>query len=144
MVFFSFVEVSVAAEARPNVVVVMTDDQGYTDLACHGHPVLKTPHLDRLYTESIRLSEDRERFAEVLAGLDIPQPEHGIARSLEEARTIAEGIGYPVLVRPSFVLGGRAMAIVGEAGGLEGFVQAALEATPGSAVAGGSVFGGCV
>ncbi len=81
--------------------------------------------------ESIRLSEDRERFAEVLKGLDIPQPEHGIARSLAEAREIAERIGYPVLVRPSFVLGGRAMAIVGEAGGLEGFVREALEAAPG-------------
>jgi arylsulfatase A-like enzyme len=46
-----------AAESRPNVVVVMTDDQGYADLACHGHPVLKTPHLDRLYAESIRLTD---------------------------------------------------------------------------------------
>jgi carbamoyl-phosphate synthase large subunit len=81
--------------------------------------------------ESIRLSEDRERFAEILAELEIPQPEHGIARSLAEARAIAERIGYPVLVRPSFVLGGRAMAIVGEAGGLEGFVREALDAAPG-------------
>lgn len=48
-------ERSRAAEVRPNVVVVMTDDQGYGDLACHGHPVLKTPHLDQLYAESIRL-----------------------------------------------------------------------------------------
>jgi carbamoyl-phosphate synthase large subunit len=81
--------------------------------------------------ESIRLSEDRERFAEVLARLDIPQPEHGIARSLDEARAIAERIGYPVLVRPSFVLGGRAMAIVGDGSQLEGFVREALEAAPG-------------
>ena len=67
----------------------------------------------------------------MLDELDIPQPEHGIAHSLEEVRTIAERIGYPVLVRPSFVLGGRAMAIVGDESQLEGFVGAALAAAPG-------------
>lgn len=56
-VFLSWAEGSVAADTRPNAVVVMTDDQGYADLACHGHPVLKTPHLDRLYSESIRLTD---------------------------------------------------------------------------------------
>ena len=61
---------------------------------------------------AIQLSEDREEFARLLTELDIPQPENGIARSLEEARQVAQQIGYPVLVRPSFVLGGRAMALV--------------------------------
>ncbi|HEX6271142.1 MAG TPA: carbamoyl-phosphate synthase large subunit, partial [Anaerolineales bacterium] len=56
---------------------------------------------------AIQLSEDREEFAKLLRKLDIPQPENGIARSLEEAREVAQQIGYPVLVRPSFVLGGR-------------------------------------
>ncbi|HEX6033928.1 MAG TPA: carbamoyl-phosphate synthase large subunit, partial [Anaerolineales bacterium] len=61
---------------------------------------------------AIQLSEDREEFAKLLKELDIPQPENGIARSLEEARRVAQQVGYPVLVRPSFVLGGRAMAFV--------------------------------
>ncbi len=83
---------------------------------------------------AIRLAEDRERFAELLARLDIPQPEHGIAHSLAEARAIAAEIGYPVLVRPSYVLGGRAMAIVGDPGALAGFVQAAFDAAPGASL----------
>ncbi|MBX3035910.1 MAG: carbamoyl-phosphate synthase large subunit [Anaerolineales bacterium] len=79
---------------------------------------------------AIQLSEDREEFAKLLKELDIPQPENGIARSLEEARTIAERIGYPVLVRPSFVLGGRAMALVDSESNLAGFIQQAIEAAP--------------
>ncbi|HVN14245.1 MAG TPA: carbamoyl-phosphate synthase large subunit, partial [Anaerolineales bacterium] len=70
---------------------------------------------------AIQLSEDREEFAKLLKELDIPQPENGIARSLEEAREVAQQIGYPVLVRPSFVLGGRAMALVESESHLAGF-----------------------
>jgi carbamoyl-phosphate synthase large subunit len=95
------------------------------DLAAAGVPIWGTS------PEAIALAEDRQRFAAVLEELDIPQPEHGIAYSLDEVRTIAGRIGYPLLVRPSFVLGGRAMAIVGDEGQLEGFVNAALEAAPG-------------
>ena len=51
------VEGVLATEVRPNVIVVMTDDQGYGDLGCHGNPVLKTPHLDKLHAESIRLTD---------------------------------------------------------------------------------------
>ncbi|MBL8098602.1 MAG: carbamoyl-phosphate synthase large subunit [Anaerolineales bacterium] len=79
---------------------------------------------------AIQLSEDREEFAKLLKELDIPQPENGIARSLEEAREIAQRIGYPVLVRPSFVLGGRAMALVDSETHLAGFIQQAIEAAP--------------
>jgi carbamoyl-phosphate synthase large subunit len=79
---------------------------------------------------TIQLTEDREEFAQVLKDLDIPQPENGIARSLEEARKVAERIGYPVLVRPSFVLGGRAMALVEEESRLAEFIQNAIEAAP--------------
>ena len=61
------------------------------------------------------LAEDRKRFSALLDELDIPQPESGTATSLEEAKVVAERIGYPVLVRPSYVLGGRAMAIVYDA-----------------------------
>ncbi len=70
---------------------------------------------------AIQLSEDREEFAKLLAELDIPQPENGIARSLDAAREVARRIGYPVLVRPSFVLGGRAMALVESEDTLQGF-----------------------
>ncbi|MBP6179529.1 MAG: carbamoyl-phosphate synthase large subunit [Anaerolineales bacterium] len=83
---------------------------------------------------AIQLSEDREEFAKLLKELDIPQPENGIARSLEEARVIAERIGYPVLVRPSFVLGGRAMALVDSEANLAGFIQQAIEAAPGQPI----------
>lgn len=79
---------------------------------------------------AIQLSEDREEFAKLLKELDIPQPENGIARSLEEAREVAQRIGYPVLVRPSFVLGGRAMALVDSESNLAGFIQQAIEAAP--------------
>ena len=80
---------------------------------------------------SIRLAEDREEFAALLDQLDIARPDYGIADSLETAHTVARQIGYPVLVRPSFVLGGRAMAVVGDDSQLDGFVQAALDAVPG-------------
>ena len=83
---------------------------------------------------AIQLSEDREQFAKLLKELDIPQPENGIARSLEEARAVAERIGYPVLVRPSFVLGGRAMALVESEEHLAGFIQKAIEAAPGQPI----------
>src|SRR6266540_5257476 len=83
---------------------------------------------------AIQLSEDREKFADLLKELDIPQPENGIARSLEEARQVAQRIGYPVLVRPSFVLGGRAMAFVEAEEHLAGFIQKAMEAVPGQPI----------
>jgi carbamoyl-phosphate synthase large subunit len=83
---------------------------------------------------AIQLSEDREEFAKLLKELDIPQPENGIARSFEEARDVAQRIGYPVLVRPSFVLGGRAMALVESEPHLAGFIQKAIEAAPGQPI----------
>ena len=83
---------------------------------------------------AIRLSEDREEFAKLLKDLDIPQPENGIARSLEEAREVARRIGYPVLVRPSFVLGGRAMALVVSEEHLAGFIEKAIDAAPGQPI----------
>jgi carbamoyl-phosphate synthase large subunit len=83
---------------------------------------------------AIQLSEDREEFAKLLNELDIPQPENGIARSLEEARAVAQRIGYPVLVRPSFVLGGRAMALVESEENLAGFIAKAIEAAPGQPI----------
>ena len=62
--------------------------------------------------EAIHLAEDRGAFGDVLAAAGLPAPRYGLATSYDEARSIAEGVGYPVLVRPSYVLGGRGMVIV--------------------------------
>ncbi len=79
---------------------------------------------------AIDLAEDRGKFAEVLRELDIPAPPHGEARTLAEAHAIAEQIGYPVVVRPSYVLGGRAMEIVYDDEDLDMFVRSAADASP--------------
>ncbi|MFH1537503.1 MAG: carbamoyl-phosphate synthase large subunit [bacterium] len=78
--------------------------------------------------DSIDLAEDRKRFKEMLQKLKILQPENGTARSLEKAMRVAERIGYPLVVRPSYVLGGRAMEIVYDEEDLKGFMEMALEA----------------
>jgi carbamoyl-phosphate synthase large subunit len=80
--------------------------------------------------DAVDLAEDRRRFSALLTKLHIPQPESGTATSLDEAKAVAERIGYPVLVRPSYVLGGRAMAIVYDAARLEGYVREAVSASP--------------
>ncbi|HRF48251.1 MAG TPA: carbamoyl-phosphate synthase large subunit [Anaerolineales bacterium] len=80
--------------------------------------------------ERIDLAEDRVRFGQLLRDLDIPHPEWGTARSLESARTVAARIGYPVLVRPSYVLGGRAMDIAFDDRQLADFLAAATAAAP--------------
>jgi carbamoyl-phosphate synthase large subunit len=80
--------------------------------------------------DAIDLAEDRKRFSALLRELDIPQPESGTATSLAEAKAVAARIGYPVLVRPSYVLGGRAMAIVYDEARLEGYVREAVQASP--------------
>jgi carbamoyl-phosphate synthase large subunit len=80
--------------------------------------------------ESIDLAEDRERFGALLRQLGIPQPESGTATSIEEAKRVAARIGYPVLVRPSYVLGGRAMVIVYDERALEQYMRRAVEASP--------------
>ena len=114
---------------QPEGVIVQFGGQTPLNLAAGlqaaGVPILGTS------PQSIWLAEDRERFASLLAELDIPQPQNAIARNLAEARAAAAQIGYPVLVRPSFVLGGRAMAVVSDESQLQGFVERALEAAPG-------------
>jgi carbamoyl-phosphate synthase large subunit len=80
--------------------------------------------------DSIDLAEDRERFAKLLHELDIPQPANGMATSREQARAVAATIGYPVVVRPSYVLGGRAMAIVYDPASLERYMTNAVDASP--------------
>jgi carbamoyl-phosphate synthase large subunit len=80
--------------------------------------------------EGIDVAEDRKRFGELLEKLHIPSPRFGTASSVEEARVVAEKIGYPVLVRPSYVLGGRAMVIVYKPESLEEYIKAAVELSP--------------
>lgn len=80
--------------------------------------------------DSIDIAEDRERFSELCRKLNIPQPENGIAFSVEEALDIARKIGYPVLVRPSYVLGGRAMEIVYDETSLIRYMEEAIEVSP--------------
>jgi carbamoyl-phosphate synthase large subunit len=80
--------------------------------------------------DSIDLAEDRKRFGSLLQDLGIPQPDNGMAASVEEATEVAARIGYPVLVRPSYVLGGRAMAIVYDQEALEQYVHNAVGFTP--------------
>jgi carbamoyl-phosphate synthase large subunit len=94
------------------------------DLEAAGFRVLGTP------PEAIDLAEDRGKFAALLAELGLAAPPHGQARDLDEAREIAGRIGYPVVVRPSYVLGGRAMEIVDADEELERFVSTAAAASP--------------
>ncbi len=81
-------------------------------------------------TESIDLAEDRERFGDLLEKAGIPVPENGSASSEEQALEIAGRIGYPLVVRPSYVLGGRAMAVVYDESALERYTREAAEASP--------------
>ena len=95
---------------KPEGVIVQFGGQTPLNLADRLHkagvPIIGTS------PDSIDLAEDRKRFGALLKELKIPQPENGTATSREEAKECAAKIGYPVVVRPSFVLGGRAMAIV--------------------------------
>ena len=84
--------------------------------------------------DSIDRAEDRERFQILLKKLDILQPENGIATNAKEAVQVAQKIGYPVVVRPSFVLGGRAMEIVYDQKDLEVYIHNAVQVSPGKPV----------
>src|SRR4030042_1670491 len=80
--------------------------------------------------ETIDLAEDRDRFRKMMAKLNIPMPESGMASNLKEALRVAERIGYPLMVRPSYVLGGRGMEVVLDEGMLKQYVAAAVGVTP--------------
>jgi carbamoyl-phosphate synthase large subunit len=110
---------------KPAGVIVQFGGQTPLNLAMRLHeagvPIIGTS------PDSIDLAEDRKRFGTLLRDLGIPQPDNGTATSIEEAREIAERIGYPVLVRPSYVLGGRAMAIVYDEETLERYMRTAVD-----------------
>ena len=93
-----------------------------------GIPILGTS------PDAIDLAEDRERFASLINKLGLKQPKNGIARSREEAIKVANSIGYPVLMRPSYVLGGRAMEIVDTVAQLENYIQTAVQVSGDSPV----------
>ncbi len=78
----------------------------------------------------IDLAEDRDLFREMMDKLEIPMPESGMATTVDEALTIADKIGYPVMVRPSYVLGGRGMEVVYDAESMTGYMKAAVGVTP--------------
>ncbi|MDY9923401.1 carbamoyl-phosphate synthase large subunit [Methanobacterium sp.] len=119
---------SIINKEKPYGVVVQFGGQTSINLAVplaqEGVRILGTPH------ESIDRVEDRERFTEVLNKLDIPQADYGIAHSFEDARKVAERIGFPVLVRPSYVLGGRAMQIVYDDDELREYMKEAVRISP--------------
>jgi carbamoyl-phosphate synthase large subunit len=93
-------------------------------LEAAGIPIWGTP------PDAIDAAEDRERFGALMARLDVAMPPGGIARSYAEAREVAARVGYPVLVRPSYVLGGRAMQIVYDESGLARYLDEAVAAAP--------------
>jgi len=113
---------------RPEGVVIQFGGQTPLRLALPLHragvPILGTS------PDAIDLAEDRRRFSVLLDELSIPQPKSGTATSLEEAKEVAARVGYPVLVRPSYVLGGRAMAIVYGPSHLEEYVREAVRTSP--------------
>ena len=80
--------------------------------------------------ETIDLAEDRDRFRRIMAQLEIPMPESGMASNLNQALAIAAEIGYPLMVRPSYVLGGRGMEVVHDEEMLRQYVSAAVDLTP--------------
>ncbi len=110
---------------RPEGVIVQLGGQTPLKLALSleesGVKIVGTP------PDSIDLAEDRERFREVVQKLGLRQPRNGIARSEEEAVEIAENIGYPVIVRPSYVLGGRAMEVVYGLDALKRYIKEAVQ-----------------
>jgi carbamoyl-phosphate synthase large subunit len=114
---------------RPDGVIVQFGGQTPLNLALPlaraGVPILGTS------PDSIDRAEDRERFQQLIAQLGLTQPDNGTATSLAAAQAIAQRIGYPVVLRPSYVLGGRAMEIVFDDDSLEAYVQRAFAASPG-------------
>ncbi|HQG55766.1 MAG TPA: carbamoyl-phosphate synthase large subunit [Bacteroidales bacterium] len=119
---------SIYNKEKPEGVIVQFGGQTplnlANDLAEAGVKILGTS------PDTIDLAEDRDRFRKIIKKLGIPQPESGMASNLEEAIAVAEKIGYPVMIRPSYVLGGRAMKIILDREMLEQYVNEAVGVTP--------------
>lgn len=119
--------INIVENERPDGVIVQFGGQTPLRIARRlaeaGVPILGTSW------EAIDAAEDRERFGALLRELGLKAPPYGTARSREEAIAIADKVGYPVLVRPSYVLGGRAMEIVYDRAALESYVDTAVQAS---------------
>ncbi|MFT3744645.1 MAG: carbamoyl-phosphate synthase large subunit [Pyrinomonadaceae bacterium] len=113
---------------KPEGVIVQFGGQTPLNLAGRLHeagvPIIGTS------PDSIDLAEDRKRFGALLEDLKIPCPENSSVTSADEAKVVANKIGYPIVVRPSFVLGGRAMAIVYDEQSLDEYMRSAVDASP--------------
>ncbi|HEX2763671.1 MAG TPA: carbamoyl-phosphate synthase large subunit [Allosphingosinicella sp.] len=127
-------EILQVEQSRGELVGVIVQFGGQTPLKLaaalerEGIPILGTS------PDAIDLAEDRERFAALVNRLGLRQPENGLARSRDEAIAVAERIGYPVLTRPSYVLGGRAMEIVDGPAQLDAYIAAAVQVSGDSPV----------
>lgn len=121
---------SLSGEGGPGVVGVIVQLGGQTPLGLAkrledaGVPIVGTS------PKAIDLAEDRGHFGEVLTAAGLPAPKYGMATSFDQARRIAADIGYPVLVRPSYVLGGRGMEIVYDEETLRGYITRATQLSP--------------
>ncbi len=119
---------SIYENEKPDGVIVQFGGQTplniANELAAAGVKVIGTS------PEIIDLAEDRDRFRQVCEKLGIPQPESGMAANYDEALVIAERIGYPLMLRPSYVLGGRGMEVVHDEEMLRRYITAAVEVTP--------------
>jgi carbamoyl-phosphate synthase large subunit len=118
----------IVAKEKPDGVIVQFGGQTPLNLAV----ALKEAGVQIIGTtpESIDIAEDRDKFKSMLKKLNLTQPENGIAVTFQEAKEVANIIGYPVVVRPSYVLGGRAMEIVYTESDLAAFMEKATEASP--------------
>jgi carbamoyl-phosphate synthase large subunit len=127
-------EILAVEQSRGELLGVIVQFGGQTPLKlaaaleAEGIPILGTA------PDAIDLAEDRERFAALIEKLGLRQPDNGIARSREEAIAVASRIGYPVLMRPSYVLGGRAMEIVEGEAQLDQYIQTAVQVSGDSPV----------
>ncbi len=119
---------SIYEQEKPEGVIVQFGGQTplniARELAAAGVKILGTS------VDAIDLAEDRDRFRMMMEQMNIPMPESGMAASLSEARAVARRIGYPLMVRPSYVLGGRGMEVIHDEQMLEQYVQAAVDVTP--------------
>ena len=119
---------SIYEKEKPEGVIVQFGGQTplniANDLAEAGVKIIGTS------PDTIDLAEDRDRFRQKMRKLGIPQPESGMASTMEEALEVAQEIGYPLMVRPSYVLGGRAMEIIHDETMLRHYVAAAVDVTP--------------
>jgi carbamoyl-phosphate synthase large subunit len=119
---------SIYEKEKPDGVIVQFGGQTplniAADLAKAGVKIIGTS------PETIDLAEDRDRFREMMDKLGIPMPKSGMASNLEQAIQVADGIGYPLMVRPSYVLGGRGMEVVHDEQMLKRYVNAAVDVTP--------------